>query len=163
MRFWASAASLTLAFSVAAEPATARLHSVTLDDGRLNATFILSFSATMNDALDHGIDLNFALRVRGATPGRALRARLSWQPLSRRYVLQRDGVSRGFALRESALRALGEFKGVLLSEAPESTAGLGLRFSLERGELPAPLRIPAYLSSDWRLDSGWVALDADKR
>jgi Domain of unknown function (DUF4390) len=158
MRYWPSAISLLLALSAQAQPATARLDAAGIQQDRLDALFVVALSPTMSDALDRGIELSFSLQVRGARLPMPEHARLSYQPLSRRYVLSRHGDLRVFALRDSALRALGGFDGIPLTEVPTNLSAVEIRLKLDRAELPAPLRLPAYLSAHWRLDSGWIAL-----
>lgn len=159
MRSWPSALSLLLlTLSAQAQPAMARLDAASVQQDRLDALFVIVLSPTMSDALDRGIALSFSLQARGARLAMAEHAQLSYQPLSRRYVLSRNGGQRVFALRESALRALGEFSAIRLREAPSDLTKVEIRLKLDRAELPAPLRLPAYLSTQWRLDSGWIAL-----
>jgi len=156
MRCWPSALSLLL-LAAAAQAGEVALAQATLERHTLNARFEVSLSDTVSNALDRGIDLSFSFQVRGAQPRENPQSRLSYQPLIRRYVLQRGSSTQAFALKGSALRALGRFDDVVLASDPPAAA-LTLRLKLDRSELPAPLRLPAYLSSDWRLDSGWVGL-----
>lgn len=89
--------------------------------------------------------------------------RLSYRSLSRRYtIVQTDtGVERSFPDLDSAL---GDLRAVRLRLPPLDrvlTAGgrtrLQFRYHLDIAALPPSLRLPAYLSRAWRLDSGWIS------
>jgi hypothetical protein len=142
---WLSALALVAAGANAQPSAT-----LLAGDGTAFAQFTLTLSEEMTRALERGVDLSFELGVRDAEHTARHRATLGFRPLSRRYVVERGDSAQAFALRESALRALGRL------EIHSST--LAVRVRVLRAELPPPLRLPAYLSRDWRLDSGWVAL-----
>ncbi|MDX1569914.1 MAG: DUF4390 domain-containing protein [Xanthomonadales bacterium] len=126
----------------------------------------------VQSALENAIPVTFLwqLRIedkREFLPDEALwsadgRLQLSYRSLSRRYtVVDPDsGEERTFS---SLMRALAYLQDLDLPLPPLTTVidsgqdvRLRYRFRLDIGALPPPLRLPAYLSDDWRLDSGWV-------
>ncbi|TCO43328.1 DUF4390 domain-containing protein [Dokdonella fugitiva] len=126
-------------------------------------------SGPMQDALDHGIPITFAIDVRAGdwphVQARATRAiELRYYPLSRRYQLRvgdSDDV-RSFATQAYLVSALGSLRMGL----PEAFARLApdtplhVRAAIDPTALPGALRLPALFEPAWRLasaDSTWPA------
>ena len=67
-----------------------------------------------------------------------------------------------FHMQRSAFQALGEIRDFALIEASQLEPGRAYRLSLQPRldieALPLPLRPMAYLTSDWKLRSGWRTL-----
>lgn len=126
-------------------------------------------SGPMQDALDHGIPITFAIDVRAGdwprVQAQATRAvELRYFPLSRRYQLRvgdSDDV-RSFATQAYLVSALGSLRVGL----PEGFARLApgtplhVRAAIDPTALPGALRLPALFEPAWRLasaDSTWPA------
>jgi hypothetical protein len=108
------------------------------------------------EALEAHIELPFRIDRRCGGLHQVARISLRLRPLSQDYVLRMtDDREVSFRLRAEALAA---FSSLTL---PKPTACLDrapqVRVQLELAELPAALRLPALLSGDWRLDSGWIS------
>ncbi len=107
------------------------------------------------EALDASIPINFVFAQRGKTPGNLDRLpdqsiTLRYAPLLERFELNIGDTAKRFRLRAELLDAFTNL------HVP-AIAGVGqVRLSLSIAALPAPLRLPALLDSDWWLDSGWV-------
>ncbi len=111
--------------------------------------------ADVLEALDASVPLKFVLRQRtfGSILVRYLPEQtiaLSYAALLERFELISDGSVKPYRLRAELLDA---FSNLQIASTPGVTE---VRLSLSIGALPAPLRLPATLDSDWWLDSGWV-------
>lgn len=138
---------------------------------RLSAQIEYRFSNAALDALQNGVPLTveIEMEVRRRRPwlwdetvyALAQRFQLEYHPLSRQYLVNNlnSGERRGFPTRTAALRFMGRISDFplldrsLLLEDERYEGALRARLDLET--LPAPLRLFAYLSEDWRLSSDW--------
>ena len=150
-----------------------RAASTRLEQGvyRLNASIEYRFSNAALDALRNGVPLTVELQmeVRRRRPWvwdetvytLAQRFRLEYHTLSRQYLVNtlNSGERRGFTTLGAALEFMGQVHDVplldqsLLPADGRYEGALQVRLDLEA--LPAPLRLFAYLSEDWRLSSEW--------
>lgn len=149
--------------------------STRLESGvyRLEAKIEYHFSNPALEALQNGVPLNVELdmevRRRRAwvwdetVYSLTQRFRLEYHTLSRQYLVSNlnSGERRGFSGRAAALKFMGQIsdfpfldQGLLASNERYEAA---LRARLDIESLPAPLRLFAYLSDDWRLASEWYA------
>lgn len=182
MRCWKNIVSALLCAALFAGCAGAdraaqlRVRNAQLANGVLTAQLQWQPNDTVLDALDHGIALEFLLRVRAYGP-----ARLGWHstlaqadrhielryfPLSRRYQM-RDldrGETRTYGARGLLVAALEDLHLALPADwAGSGAQSFALSIDLERDNLPGALRLPALLNADWHLSSGdfaWPATDA---
>lgn len=89
------------------------------------------------------------------------RYRLEYHTLSRQYLVSNlnSGERRGFPTRSGALQFMGQLTNFPLLDrgllTPDEHYDGGLRARLDIEALPAPLRLIAYFSDDWRLVSEW--------
>jgi len=137
----------------------------------LNARIDYRFSGAALEALQNGVpltvELEMEVRRRRAwlwdetVYALAQRFQLEYHTLSRQYLVSNlnSGERRGFPTRSSALQFMGQIadfpfldKGLL---DPDQRYEGALRARLDIEALPAPLRVFAYLSDDWRLTSEW--------
>ncbi|HRD66544.1 MAG TPA: DUF4390 domain-containing protein [Candidatus Competibacter sp.] len=140
---------------------------------RLNARIEYRFSSPALEALQNGVPLTIELEmeVRRRRPwlwdetvyALTQRFRLEYHALSRQYLVSNlnSGERRGFSGQAAALQSMGQLtdfpfldKGLLV---PGQRYEGALRVWLDIESLPAPLRLFAYLSDDWRLTSEWYA------
>jgi hypothetical protein len=138
---------------------------------RLNARIDYRFSGPALEALQNGVPLTVELEMEVRRRRSWLwdetvyaltqRFRLEYHALSRQYLVNNlnSGERRGFPTRSGALQFMGQIndfplldKGLLEKDVRYEGA---LRIQLDRETLPAPLRVVAYLSDDWRLASEW--------
>lgn len=170
---WAAALTACGGSDVAAQ---LRVRQADVANGILTAQLQWQPNDTVLDALDHGIALDFALRLRAYGP-----ARLGWRgtlarvdrhielryfPLTRRYQM-RDldrGETRTYGARGLLVAALEDLHLALPAEwSGRGAQSFALSIDLERDNLPGALRLPALLKADWHLSSGdfaWPATDA---
>jgi hypothetical protein len=153
-----------------------RVRRAELANGILTTQLQWQPNDTVLDALDHGIALDFVLRLRAYGPAhlgwRSTLARadrhieLRYFPLSRRYQM-RDldrGETRTYGARGLLVAALEDLRLALPADwSGRGAQGFALSIDLERDNLPGALRLPALLKADWHLSSGdfaWPATDA---
>lgn len=156
--------------------ATAAPGSISLNEGssisrsaeatRLMLQFSIDPSATIADAIKHGIAIAFRFEIEFRNPQawpwkRELETgfqnrELRFLPLARQYEIGSTGqaVERFFSL-QTALAFLGNYNIELTGDNVERAAAVRARLLLDRSALPIPLRNHAYLNPDWRLNSGW--------
>ena len=86
---------------------------------------------------------------------------LSYQPLSERYVVKNlnSGEQDSFATLFSALNTMGRVVDLPIIDAslldPDGTYEIAMRAVLDQNTLPGPLRLIAFWSSGFRLESKW--------
>ncbi len=127
---------------------------------------IIELSDETRNAIDSGISLTFVgeyairdqyLFIHWSTVKRRHTFRISRHALSDRYLVHIDDELKPTIFRSSLQGMIYIRKTIqrqfrrYASEEPE----LQLRLSLNKVELPAPMRLTAFLSNKWDLDSGW--------
>jgi hypothetical protein len=128
-------------------------------------------SPPVREALLNGVSLVFVLEIsvleyhdwwlNSQVADLKQRYQLEYQALSLQYVLENlnTGIQESFPDLGSALRRLGQvvdfpfIDSTLLDSSNKYI--LQIRVSLDVDELPLPLRVRAYLFSDWDLDTDW--------
>jgi len=141
------------------------------DEYALNAYIQFHFSKEALKALEHGIALQIDIEVQAKQSRKwlwdkqirkkILRQRLEHQPLSNQYLVTDldTGIKRNFHSFHHALKFLGSINDYpflkLASLEQGKTYTALVRVSLNKESLPAPLRLSAYVSSDWQLTSPW--------
>jgi hypothetical protein len=185
MRCWSSVDTRRLAFVVAllgglcmVGEARADGYEIRVVEDRIvngiyvvDSTIHFGLSEDMRNALDSGVSLSFLIEVEIHTPRRymwdelvvrsAQRLTLEYHALTGGYVVnnQSTHTRRSFPSMDEALEALGDLRGMAVSEErflPANMPFAGrLRVSLDVESLPPPLRPIAYLSPDWHLRSDW--------
>lgn len=138
---------------------------------RLNATIDYDLTAPVRQALLNGVELVFEVKIAvlrdrmwwwdSDIADLDQSYRLSYHALSRQFLVENlnTGLQRTFPDLGSALRHQGMVRELPLIDASlldaDYTYIASLRAQLAVNELPLPIRVRAYLSSDWRLGSGW--------
>jgi len=149
-----------------------------VEDGyQLAANFDIRLSLLLEQALTHGISLNFASELKltrsrwywldeVATKTEET-TKLSYNALTRQYRIKRGTIFQNFTSLDDALRALGNqssniipselfnkndgYIASLLTTRPDYTAYA--RMKLDISQLPKPLQVNALTSDEWKLDS----------
>lgn len=137
----------------------------------LSARIDYQLNRQMLDALQNGIRLTFSLQaevneVRNWLPDSEIVAlrrdyELSWQPLSRGYLVRNLGTDEQTAHTTlfAALHELGTISELPLVDASLLDADAhyeaSLRTLLDQQHLPGPLRILAFWNDDFSLESDW--------
>ncbi len=135
----------------------------------LNAEFDINLNATLEDALNKGVPLNFVAEFELKRPrwywldetvsAAQQHIRLSYHALTRQYQLNVNNQQRNFSVLSEARRELGR-----LRDWPVGKRGqikdkqnyiAALRFRLDLTQLPKPLQVNALASKEWNLDSEW--------
>lgn len=138
---------------------------------RLNARIEYRFSKTALNALQNGVPLTveIEMEVRRRRPwlwdetvyALAQRFQLEYHTLIRQYLVTNlnTGERRGFSTRVAAQQFMGQINDFPLLDrsllAANDRYEGALRARIDLDALPAPLRLFAYLSEDWRLSSEW--------
>lgn len=130
-------------------------------DGRVLLRLQVDLSGAPEQALAHGVTLPLLIQWRRChqglcqPPAGAVHLQARYAPLQERYLLEhQDRPARAFAFQPNLLDALENPPPV----AVPAGAGWQLRVRLRIRHLPPPLRLPARLDAEWKLNSGWVAL-----
>jgi hypothetical protein len=127
----------------------------------LQLVMSIKLGSRATEAIEAGLVLSFKVDWELAD-GRELQQSLllRYSPLLRSYQLGiGQEVVQTFSLRNSLLAAMENAR----LRWPEARACAGecggqVRVRLDPAALPAPLRLPALVDSDWRFDSDWHAL-----
>ncbi len=138
---------------------------------QVNANVQFDLSETAVEAVQSGVPLVFEIRAellrprgwwwdeRLAVVRRSMQ--LQFHALSGRYLVEDldSGGRQSFATLTDALFALGTVRDLSLIEAGRLQSGesyvVRVRADLDIEALPTPVRLWAYVSSEWRLHSGW--------
>ena len=144
-----------------------------LSDGvyRLGARIDFTLNDTLQQALQNGVPLVLELRIEvirerdwlWAERAAHLRQRfgLQFHALTRRYLVDNysTDVQYSFLELEEALDYIGNIYDLPLIDAnllkPQYTYWVRMRADLDIESLPTPVRLWAYLGSDWSLQSDW--------
>lgn len=148
------------------------------DEGyQLAANFDIRLSFLVEQALTHGITLNFVSEftltrsrwywLDDVASKTEITTKLSYSALTRQYRIKRGTLFQNFANLEDALRVLGNqssdaipaellnksngYIASLLSNKSNYTANARMR--LDVSQLPKPLQVNALTSDEWKLDS----------
>lgn len=137
----------------------------------------LELSPAAVEALEHGVALVLvtATRVSRRTgpvdrlqQAREYRMELKYLPLSRHWQLRdlESGGVQNFPRRWMLHRALAEEvrrfdTGLERARLDAGSWHVRVRVHLDRNALPAPMHLPAWLSPEWRIASGWHGRDLD--
>lgn len=166
--------SEVLADGIAVRKAEIRM---TEDGYQLTANFDIRLSILLEQALTHGISLNFVSELiltrsrwywfDEVTSKTQDTTKLSYNALTRQYRIKRGTLFQNFVSLDDALRALGNqtsetipeelfnkssgYIASLLSSKPNFTAYARMR--LDVSQLPKPLQVNALTSDEWKLDS----------
>jgi hypothetical protein len=138
---------------------------------RLDARLALSLSAPAREALESGVPLIIEIQVQVSRnfwhvwdhtiASLSQFYQLEYHALTRQYLLfnQNSGTRRNFSNLATALYALGTVHELPVLDQrlldPDETYDVRVRARLDIEALPTPLRLAAYLNSDWRLASEW--------
>ncbi|MBI5461512.1 MAG: DUF4390 domain-containing protein [Gammaproteobacteria bacterium] len=137
----------------------------------LDANVVYRFSEAAMEALQNGIPLVLEIQIKVGRQRAWLwtdtiaalnqRHRLQFHALSDRYVVHNLNTDQrqSFATLDDALYALGAIRGFPMLDQRLLVAGadyqVGVRAALVVEELPTPMRLWAYASEQWHLDSAW--------
>ena len=138
----------------------------------VDATFQLSLSATLEDALNRGLVLYFVTEARLLYPrwwtlnlwNRTIASYeqlygLSYNALTRRYQVSVGGLQQSFEKLDEALAVIGRVHTPPLVGEDRLEKGdayiAAVRLRLDISRLPKPFQISALASSEWTLSSDW--------
>ena len=138
---------------------------------RVGARIDFNLNETLRDALQNGVPLVLELRIEvihereWLWPERVAylrqRFRLEYHALTQLYLVRNfsTGVQYSFRDLSEALEYVGDVYDLPLIDAnllkPDQTYQVRMRADLEIESLPTPVRLWAYLGSDWNLQSDW--------
>ncbi len=141
-------------------------------DGRdyLEAQFSIELSSGADEAVRNAVPLLFELQVQVVETHTWLwdsvviefteQRSLQYHALSESYQVKdvNAGTQGNYRRLEDALRAVGKIKNMLLTDQSLDRGpdySIRLRGSLDIESLPTPVRLIAYISSDWDMVSKW--------
>jgi len=125
----------------------------------------LDLSQQAREALEHGVTLTIKLETELRNDNKlivaqrdARRFQLRYLPLSERYQLSQEdtGELQTFSRLRHLLAAFNHLS-IQIPSGPLPTGDYELRtrIHLDERRLPAPMQLPAWLSSQWQHDSEW--------
>lgn len=126
----------------------------------------------LRDALNSGVTLLLVYDIRVLRPGvwwwnggtiatLRQRYRLSYQPLSQRYLVDNlnSGVNQSFAQLRDALAFIDRLQGFPLLDQSllpkDRNVVADVRLRVDTADFPLPLRVRAFFNSAWRPASSW--------
>lgn len=136
----------------------------------LDARFAIRLSPGAREALDNGVPLTFELQIQlvrnhlwlwDAVEVEHVRSRqLEFHALSRSYLVKDvDGGTQGnYSRLDDALAAAGSIEKLLITSMPldpDRDYYVRLRGNLDIEALPTPVRLLAYVSTDWDMNGEW--------
>lgn len=140
------------------------------DEGySLDAAFDISFSPTLEDALNRGVVLTFLLEFEATRPRwywldeKIAQVESSWKlsynALTRQYRLSIGSLYQNFDRLDEAKRVLSRVRNLPVVEKgvfkKGATYDAAVRLRLDVTKLPKPFQINALASKDWDLSSDW--------
>lgn len=138
----------------------------------LDAQIAIRLSTGAKEALENGIPLTFELQAQlvrkhqwlwdSIQTEHVLVRQLAYHALSRSYIVrdQNAGRQASYTHLDDALQAAGTIEKLQLSGKPlkkRHRYEVRLRGSLDIESLPTPVRLLAYVSSDWDMKGEWYA------
>ncbi len=156
-------------------------HVVEADPGPgllLDGKFSIILSSGAKEALENGVPLVFELQVQLVREHRWLWdavevektqiRHIQYHDLSRSYVVKdiNADTQQNFRRLSSAMNAVGLLENLLLTDGQPIEDGadykIRLRGSLDIESLPTPVRLIAYVSSAWDMNSEWHVWSLDR-
>jgi hypothetical protein len=148
---------------------------------QLSADLDYSFTDEVREAIDSGVPMVLVMDIELYRPRDYIwdkevaslqqRFKLQYHAVAEQYIVTNinSGAQQTYHSLYSAIESIRSIHDIPVIDAqlldPGVAYTLRLRMSLELSSLPVPLRLTAYFSSKWRLDSDWYNLalsDADK-
>ena len=139
---------------------------------KLDARFAIHLSSGVREALENGVPLTFELQIQlvrehtwlwDSVEVEHVRVRgLQYHALSRSYQVRdiNAGTQANYSRLDDALIAAGTIDALPLtgdSLEPGHSYIVRLRGDLDIESLPTPVRLLAYMSEDWEMNSDWYA------
>jgi len=163
--------SAPLAANEAGEFRISDAHSWASGNARLlDAQFSIRLSSGAREALENGVPLTFELHAQlvrkhdwlwdSVVVEHVQVMQLEYYALSRSYLVKNisTGTQGNYNRLDDALQAAGTIEKLVIVNEPLDTRRryeIRLRGSLDIESLPTPVRLLAYVSSDWDMDSEW--------
>ncbi len=163
--------SAPLAANEAGEFGISDAHAWVSGNARLlDAQFSIRLSSGAREALENGVPLTFELHVQlvrkhdwlwdSVVAEHVQVMQLEFYALSRSYLVKNinTGTQGNYSRLDDALEAAGTIEKMVLVNEPLNTRHsyeIRLRGSLDIESLPTPVRLLAYVSSDWDMESEW--------
>jgi hypothetical protein len=134
--------------------------------------FSLSLSGQAQEAVENGVSLTFncdfamvnrAFFISWPNQLRQHRFMVSHHALSNRYIVRQDQQQKKHSFRslDASINYISGEAQRLFNGYIEKNSEYEIRLSLNKYELPGPIRLSAFLASDWDLDTGWVKWNSE--
>lgn len=139
------------------------------DGYRLNADFDISFTHTLEDALNKGVALYFVTEFELTRPRwywfdqKVVELRqqfkLSYNALTRQYRLSVGTLYQNYATLDEAVNVMSQLHNRLVAKKgaleKDQKYDAALRMKLDLSQLPKPFQVNALASNEWTLSSDW--------
>lgn len=128
----------------------------------------IELSSEAQDAINHGVGLSFncQLAIRRSMwlfhiseKQKLHRFFITRHALSSRYIVRRDDLltPRLFSTISEATNYIAAQTIMLLEFYHDANNPYSMRLSLDKFKLPGPMRLNAFISGAWDLDTGWIS------
>ncbi len=149
------------------------IQSVAQTQYQSNNELNLNLSEEVREAINHGVRLTFIcefaqhrtwLFLAWQDIQKEHRFVVSYHALSSRYLVQQDSEQSAALFRslDNAMDFITSRSLSLLDSYSDTQHSYSLRVSLSKYELPGPMRLNAFISSDWNLDTDWISWQSDQ-
>lgn len=130
--------------------------------------FTITLSEESQQAINNGVPLTFVcefamqkkfILLTWNTALQTHRFMVSRHALSNRYLVRKDNIQRPkiFVSIQQTMDYISSTSMQLFDSYAAQQSEYKMRFSLSKYELPGPMRLNAFISSDWNLNTGWIA------
>jgi len=139
------------------------------DGYRLSAEFDISFTHTLEDALNKGVALYFVTEFELVRPRwywfdekvvvLHQQFKVSYNALTRQYRLSVGALFQNYATLDEAVNVMSQLHNRLVADKDalqkDQKYTAALRMKLDLSQLPKPFQVNALASNDWTLSSDW--------
>ena len=135
------------------------------------AALNLSLSQQVQDAINQGVRLTFYSRFAKSQRWalwhrwqKKHRFSVTHHALSDHYLVKLDNHANANLFRslDAAMDYIATQSVALLAAHTDTPEAYSIRTNINKYELPGPMRLNAFISPDWDLDTGWVAWQSDQ-
>ena len=146
------------------------VHSASNKNGIIQTEqgFTITLSEESQQAIDNGVPLTFICEVamqkkfafiKWNEARHTHRFMVSRHALSNRYLVRLNKAQKPkiFASITQTMAYISQTSMELFDNHAVQQSKYKMRLSLSKYELPGPMRLNAFISSDWDLDTGWIA------
>lgn len=152
--------------------ACTQLSAYEIGRNSVNAPFDIKLSTQVKEAVDNGIVLNFECElakskklgpISWASNQKKILFRLTHHSLSNRYLVHYNEFQapKNFDSASEATTFITEQSIKLFRQFSAENSNTVMRLSLNKFKLLGPMRLNAFISEQWNIDTGWISWSRD--